>query len=235
MTQQFNTTTSMGKLTLNILLSFAQFERELIGERVRDKVALARRRGKSTGGTPILGYDLVNSKLVINPKEAKTVRHIFSRFLEIGSATLLAKELREQGVEKKSWVTNKGRKRTSGLIEEGYIYRMINNRKYIGDVGHKGQWYPGEHDAIIDPATWGKVQTILKQNNLQRANQPRRRIPAMLKGIIRCGACESAMGQTYSKKGGTQYRYYQCAKSAKMVVDPCPSARSLPGLPRTRW
>lgn len=221
-TQQFNTTTSMGKLTLNILLSFAQFERELIGERVRDKVALARRRGKSTGGTPILGYDLVNSKLVVNPEEAKTVRHIFSRFIQIGSATLLAKELREQGVEKKSWVTNKGRKRTSGLIDKGYIYRMINNRKYIGDVGHKGQWFPGEHDGIIDPATWGKVQTILKQNNRQRANQTRRRIPAMLKGIIRCGTCGSAMGQTYSKKGDTQYRYYQCVKSAKMAVDPCP-------------
>lgn len=221
-TQQFNTTTSMGRLTLNILLSFAQFEREIISERIRDKVAMAKRRGKQTGGMPVIGYDLVDGKLVINEEEAETVRHIFSRFLQIGSTTRLTKELREQGVHTKAWTTQKGKVRTGRPFDKSTIYRMLKNRKYLGEVVHKDEYFPGEHDGIIDEKTWGRVQTILRQNYRQRANQTRRRIPAMLKGVIKCGNCGSAMGPTYSKKGGKQYRYYQCVKSTKMSGDECP-------------
>jgi DNA invertase Pin-like site-specific DNA recombinase len=221
-TQQFNTTTSMGRLTLNILLSFAQFEREIISERIRDKVAMAKRRGKQTGGMPVLGYDLVDGKLVINEKEAEVVRHIFTRFLQLGSSTRLTRELREKGFHTKAWTTKKGRVREGRHFDKSYIYRMLHNRKYIGEVVHKDKSYPGEHEAIIDARTWGQVQAILNQNYRQRANQTRRRIPAMLKGVIRCGYCGSAIGPTYSKKGDKQYRYYQCVKSTKLLVDHCP-------------
>ncbi|MBN2301139.1 MAG: recombinase family protein, partial [Lentisphaerae bacterium] len=221
-TQQFNTTTSMGRLTLNILLSFAQFEREIIGERIRDKVAMAKRRGKQTGGMLVLGYDLVDGKLVVNESEAKIVRRIFARFLEIGSATRLTKELREQGMRTKAWTTKRGKVREGRLVDKSLIYRMLNNRKYLGEVVHKGEVFQGEHKAIIDAKTWGQVQTILKQNYRQRANQTRRRTPAMLKGIIKCGNCGGAMGPTYSKKGDKQYRYYQCVKSTKLLADHCP-------------
>lgn len=221
-TQQFNTTTSMGRLTLNILLSFAQFEREIIGERIRDKISMAKRRGKQTGGTPVLGYDIVDGKLVINEQEAETVRHIFARFIEIGSATALTKELRTAGVHTKAWVTKKGKVRTGGPIDKSYVYRMLNNEKYIGRVVHKGESFTGEHPPIIDAKTFGQVQAILKQNYRQRANQTRRRTPAMLKGVIKCGHCGGAMGPTYSKKDDRHYRYYQCVKSTKLQVDHCP-------------
>jgi DNA invertase Pin-like site-specific DNA recombinase len=221
-TQQFNTTTSMGRLTLNILLSFAQFEREVIGERIRDKISMAKRRGKQTGGTPVLGYDLEDGKLVVNEEEAETVRHIFARFLQIGSATALTKELRTQGVHTKAWTTKKGRARTGRPMDKSYIYRMLNNEKYIGRVMHNGKSFPGEHEPIIDAKTFGQVQAILKQNYRQRANQTRRRTPAMLKGIIRCGNCGGALIPSHSKKGNKRYRYYRCLQSAKVNVDHCP-------------
>ena len=143
-TQSFNTTTSMGRLTLNILLSFAQFEREVIGERIRDKVAASRKRGIWMGGYVPLGYDVQDRKLVVNEAEAANVRRIFQRFIDLGSATVLARELRREGLLNKQGT----------LIDKGYLYRLLNNRVYRGEALHKGKSYPGEHDAIIDVDLW---------------------------------------------------------------------------------
>ena len=221
-TQQFNTTTSIGRLTLNILLSFAQFEREIIGERIRDKVAAAKRKGKHCGGTPILGYDLKDGKLVVNATEAKLARLIFERFCQVGSSLLLTRELNLQGHKTKSWSTRKGKKRLGHAWNKSHIYRLLNNRKYLGEVTHKGQVYPGEHDAIISRSLWDKVHSILGENHRARAAKTRAATPALLKGLIRCGHCGASMGVTFTRKAGRMYRYYLCLKAAKSGYDACP-------------
>ena len=161
-TQSFNTTTSMGRLTLNILLSFAQFEREVIGERIRDKVAASRRRGMWMGGTVPLGYRVENRKLVIDDREAAIVRTIFERFLKLGSATLLARQLRDEGI-----TSRKGR-----LVDKGFIYKLLGNRIYIGDAMHKGTAYPGQHQPIISQDLWDKVHSIMAESPRARAKDP---------------------------------------------------------------
>ena len=196
-TQSFNTTTSMGRLTLNILLSFAQFEREVIGERIRDKVAASRKRGMWMGGYVPLGYYVRDRKLVINEAEAATVRMIFERFVAIGSATTLAKALAAEGV------LNKRDK----LIDKGFLYKLINNRVYLGEAVHKGTAYPGEHKAIIDRGLWDKVHVILQESPRLRAKNTRRQTPALLKGIIFTDT-GTAMTPTATKKGTRLYRYY---------------------------
>src|SRR5690606_18800522 len=143
-TQSFNTTTSMGRLTLNILLSFAQFEREVTAERIRDKFRASRMKGMWMGGVPPFGYRVENRKLVVNEDQAAHVRWIFARFLEVGSGTLLAREAGRRGIR-----TFRGHP-----VDRKYIYRMLNNRAYIGEAVHKGQSYPGEHEAIVDRETW---------------------------------------------------------------------------------
>ncbi|HNG61943.1 MAG TPA: recombinase family protein, partial [Cellvibrionaceae bacterium] len=144
-TQQFNTTTSMGRLMLNILLSFAQFEREVTGERIRDKIAASKRKGMWMGGVPPLGYDVDSRRLVPNPEEAKLVQHIFKRFVELGSSTLLVKELARDGVTSKSWETQEGRVRQGKPMDKGFIYKLLHNRTYLGELRHKDQWYQTEH------------------------------------------------------------------------------------------
>jgi site-specific DNA recombinase len=196
-TQSFNTTTSMGRLTLNILLSFAQFEREVIGERIRDKFAASRKRGMWMGGYVPLGYDVRDRKLIINEAEAATVRMIFKRFVAIGSATKLAKALVAEGVRTKS-----GRP-----VDKGYIYRLLNSRVYLGEATHKDASYPGEHAAIIDRSLWDKVHSILQTSPRLRAANARARTPALLKGLIFTeSGC--AMTPAFTKKGSRLYRYY---------------------------
>ena len=196
-TQSFNTTTSMGRLTLNILLSFAQFEREVIGERIRDKFAASRKRGMWMGGYVPLGYDVRDRKLIINEAEAATVRMIFKRFVAIGSATKLAKALVAEGVRTKS-----GRP-----VDKGYIYRLLNSRVYLGEATHKDASYPGEHAPIIDRSLWDKVHSILQTSPRLRAANARARTPALLKGLIFTeSGC--AMTPAFTKKGTRQYRYY---------------------------
>ena len=173
-TQSFNTTTSMWRLTLNILLSFAQFEREVIGERIRDKVAASHKRGIWMGGYVPLGYDVQDRKLVVNEAEAASVRRIFERFVELGSATVLARELRRKGFRNKQGT----------LIDKGYLYRLLKNRVYRGEAVHKGTAYPGEHDAIIDDGLWDRAHAILQESPRKRANNSRSRTPALLKGLI---------------------------------------------------
>ncbi|NPD21214.1 recombinase family protein [Alterinioella nitratireducens] len=196
-TQSFNTTTSMGRLTLNILLSFAQFEREVIGERIRDKVAASRKRGIWMGGYVPLGYDVLDRKLVVNDAEAASVRRIFERFVELGSATVLARELRREGFRNKQGT----------LIDKGYLYRLLKNRVYRGEAVHKGTAYPGEHDAIIDDNLWDRAHAILRESPRKRANNSRSRTPALLKGLI-FSDTGAAMTPTSTKKGAKLYRYY---------------------------
>ena len=194
-TQSFNTTTSMGRLTLNILLSFAQFEREVIGEVIRDKVAASRKRGMWMGGYVLLGYDVRDRKLLVNEAEAATVRMIFKRFVAIGSATKLAKALVAEGVRTKS-----GR-----LVDKGYIYRLLNSQVYLGEATHKDASYPGEHAPIIDRSLWGKVHSILQTSPRLRAANARARTPALLKGLIFTeSGC--AMTPAFTKKGTRLYR-----------------------------
>jgi len=196
-TQSFNTTTSMGRLTLNILLSFAQFEREVIGERIRDKVAASRKRGIWMGGYVPFGYDVQDRKLVVNAAEAAAVRRIFERFVELGSATTLARELRAQGFRNKQGT----------LVDKGYLYRLLNNRVYRGEAVHKGKAYPGEHQAIIDAELWNRVHAILQESPRKRANNSRMQMPALLKGLI-FSETGAAMTPTATRKGTKLYRYY---------------------------
>lgn len=196
-TQSFNTTTSMGRLTLNVLLSFAQFEREVIGERIRDKFAASRKRGMWMGGYAPLGYDVKDRKLIVNEAEAALVRRIFARFIEIGSVTLLVRELQNDGV-----CTKRGKP-----FDKGLVYKLLNNRVYAGEAVHKGESYPGEHKAIIDRETFDRVRTILATNGRARAMATRSTAPALLKGLLFTGAGR-AMTPHHTKKGSRLYRYY---------------------------
>ncbi len=213
-TQSFNTTTSMGRLTLNILLSFAQFEREVTAERIRDKVRASRMKGIWMGGNLPLGYAVKDRKLVVVPSEAETVRQIFNRFLDLGSATELARELDAQGI-----TTRQGNR-----IDKKFIYRMLNNLVYIGEAVHKGDSYPGEHDGIIDRAVWDKVHTILKESPRTRAARTRADTPALLKGLL-YGPDGAAFSPTHTRKGGRLYRYYVSQTVLKHGAGSCPVGR----------
>jgi site-specific DNA recombinase len=221
-TQSFNTTTSMGRLTLNILLSFAQFEREVIGERIRDKVAASRKKGMWMGGTPPLGYDVKDRKLLVNEAEATLVRGIFERFLKVGSATLLVAELNAEGHRTKSWTAQSGRVRQGHSFNKSILYRILNNRVYIGEAVHKGKSYPGEHQAIIPMLLWDKVHAVLAENTRSRANHTRAQTPALLKGIV-FGDNGKAMTPSHTRKNGRLYRYYVNMDAIKM-------GRDVPGL-----
>ena len=210
-TQSFNTTTSMGRLTLNVLLSFAQFEREISAERIRDKFDASKRKGMWMGGHIPFGYCVEKRKLLIVPEKAETVRLVFRRFLEIGSATLLVKELNETGIKVKA----------GKPMDKGYLYRMLGNRHYLGEIPLGQESFPGEHEAIIDQDTWEKVQITLKANTRRRPTN-RVQTPAILKGIIRCHHCDRSMSPTYTRKAGKLYRYYTCQNAAKNGHDVCP-------------
>ncbi len=160
-TQQFNTTTSMGRLMLNVLLSFAQFEREVTGERIRDKIDASKRKGLWMGGVPSLGYDVVNRKLVVNEAEAAVVRRLFAEYPSAASTTLFVQQLRHEGVTTKSWVTQSGNERVGKLMDKGALYRILNNPLYVGRICQKGICYPGEHVSIVTQAQWDAVQKAL--------------------------------------------------------------------------
>ena len=210
-TQSFNTTTSMGRLTLNILLSFAQFEREVIGERIRDKFRASRSRGMWMGGHPPLGYQVKDRKLVVNEEEAATVRMIFERFVKVGSATTLARALTDEGVR-----TKRGRN-----IDRGYLYILLNNRTYIGEAVHKGMSFPGEHQPIIARELWGKVHAILQESPRKRAANTRGQDSvAPLKGLL-FGPNGLAFTPTYTRRGKRLYRYYVSTGVIKRGPEAC--------------
>lgn len=222
-TQQFNTTTSMGRLTLNILLSFAQFEREVIGERIRDKVAATKRKGMWMGGQPPLGYVTKDKKLVIDEREAELVQLIFERFTVLQSMTLLAKELRDQGYRTKKWITQKGVLRGGNVITKGFLYKLLNNRTYLGEIIHLGSNYQGQHKPIISHALWEKSRSVMKENPRKRQIRTRGLSTALLQGLCVCGGCQSMMTPTHSKKpNGRVYRYYKPSAHLKNNCEDCP-------------
>ena len=221
-TQSFCTNTAMGKLTLNMLLSFAEFERAIISERVRDKIAGAKRKGKFTGGSPVLGYDIEpdNHKLIVNPDEAKIVRQIFKRYIETGSGQTVAKDLNSQGIKTKTRHNKRGELKQGILWNAPSIYRILNNRTYIGETRHLDLIFPGEHKAIVPLDLWNKVQSLLQSPD-NPAKKLHARGEALLRGIIRCGCCGHAMYPTWTKRRGKIYRYYVCVKASKSGYDSC--------------
>lgn len=196
-TQAFNTTTSMGRLTLNVLLSFAQFEREVIGERIRDKVAASRRKGMWMGGWAPLGYDVKDRKLIINDLEASLVRSIFNQFAQGIQPRLLLQRFADEGALNKQ----------GKPIDKGYLYRVLNNRVYLGEAVHKGQAYPGEHDAIVAQDLWDQAHGQIATTPQAKRKRQLTRSPALLRSLI-FAADGSAMTPTHTRRGGRLYRYY---------------------------
>nr|WP_245321401.1 recombinase family protein [Bradyrhizobium sp. NAS96.2] len=210
-TQSFNTKDAMGRMALNILITFAQFEREVIGERIRDKVAASRKRGKWMGGWTPLGYEVRDRKLLIHEQDAERVRSIFRRFVQLKSATLLARELVAAGAKN----------RYGHLLDKGVLYKILHNRVYIGEAVHKGTSYPGEHEAIIDRKLWDQVHGILKESPRKRANNARARSPALLRGLL-FAPDGAAMTPTNTRKSGRLYRYYISQTALKQGRSDCP-------------
>jgi site-specific DNA recombinase len=209
-TQAFNTTTSMGRLTPNVLLSFAQFEREVTGERIRDKVAASKRKGIRMGGPVPLGYDLDSKRLVINEQEAERVRYIFRRYLELGSLGKLLVDLRERRIYTKATRRSGGKSRGGIAFTRGSLAYLLKNRVYVGDIVHKDKYFPAEHPAIIDPALFDEVQEAIKTNALER-RQDRINNGSLLTGRI-FDDRGNRMTPVSAKKGGARYRYYvSCA------------------------
>jgi DNA invertase Pin-like site-specific DNA recombinase len=206
-TQQFNTTTSMGRLTLNVLLSFAQFEREVTGERIRDKIAASKKKGMWMGGVPPLGYGASDHKLTPIESEAETVRHIFQRYAALGSVRLLQQELEARGIRSKRWTSAAGRRWGGKPLARGALYLMLQNRIYRGEIVHKDQSYPGEHKAIIDPTLWDAVQARLAENAVDRGTGTRVKNPSLLGGLLFDGEGHR-MTPTHAVKNGKRYRYY---------------------------
>ena len=207
-TQQFNTATSMGRLTLNMLLSFAQFEREVTGERIRDKIAASKRKGMWMGGNVPLGYDVQERKLVINPAEAATVIQIFQLYLALGSVRQLQEQLAIAGVRSKARPLAESPKMRGGqVLARGALYAMLQNRLYRGEVVHQGNVYPGEHAAIIELDLWDVVQRRLTDNRVEQHSGTRAANPSLLTGLIYDGAGERLL-PTHSQKGERRYRYY---------------------------
>ncbi|WP_343548973.1 recombinase family protein [Ralstonia sp.] len=208
-TQQFNTTTSMGRLMLNVLLSFAQFEREVTGERIRDKIAASKRKGLWMGGIPPLGYDVRDRQLVVNEVEAVTVRRMFEEMLTVGSPTQIAARLNAEGITTKAWTTQAGSVRLGARIDKKFVAKLLRNRIYLGEVSHQGNWYPGCHAAIIDAHLWERVHAVLALGSHVRGSKTRTlaRTDALLRGLLYTPTGER-MYPTYTRKHGRQYRYY---------------------------
>ena len=206
-TQQFNTTTSMGRLTLNVLLSFAQFEREVIGERIRDKIAASKKKGMWMGGVPPLGYRAQDGKLIIVESEAETVRFIFRRYAELGSVRLLKDELDARSIQSKLRTSASGRQGGGKPFARGALYLILQNRIYRGEIVHKEQSHPGEHMPIIDQPLWDAVQAQLASNAAERNSSARHRQPSLLAGLLFDGD-GNRMTPSHAVKNGTRYRYY---------------------------
>jgi len=230
-TQQFNTNTSLGRLTLNILFSFAQFEREIVSERTRDKVFAARRKGKWTGGHPMLGYDLVagGGKLQVNELEAERVRNIFSMFLKHRSLIKTLYEVERRGWKTKSWVTRAGTRYGGRRFTRHTLEFLLSNPLYIGRVRLKGELHPGEHPAIVDVELWNKVDNLLKTHARSKPEAARVPQDAILRGLLFCEPCGTPMAPAYTKRNAVRVRYYTCISAQKRGWKTCPS-RSLPAI-----
>jgi site-specific DNA recombinase len=208
-TQQFNTTSSMGRLTLNVLLSFAQFEREVTGERIRDKIAASKRKGMWMGGVPPLGYDLRERKLIVNPKEARLVCDLYRLYLELGCVSKLKTHLDREGIKSKVRISVAGNRSGGSSYSRGALYEILNNRIYRGEIVHRDQVYAGEHEAIVPRELWDRVQAQLKSDNQGRRTGIRVTSPSLLVGLLQ-DAHGNHFTPTHAVKNGRRYRYYVC-------------------------
>jgi site-specific DNA recombinase len=207
-TQQFNTTTSMGRLTLNVLLSFAQFEREVTGERIRDKIAASKRRGMWMGGNLPLGYDVKDRQLVINQPEAETVRYLFQRYAELGTVSALRAETRRLGIVSKVWTSNSGKTRGGAAYSRGALYYLLRNPIYVGRITHRGATYSGQHQAIVPQDLWDRVQTMLSENRTGSSRAKSSSEPSLLLGLLYDDR-GNLMSPSHTRKAdGRRYRYY---------------------------
>jgi site-specific DNA recombinase len=222
-TQQFNTATSMGRLILNVLLSFAQFEREMISERVRDKIAATRRKGKWSGGMPLLGYTVQETKLVVDEVEAQRVRQIFELYLEYQALLPVVTELNRRGWTTKHWTTKKGIHRGGRLFTKNSLYALLTNVTYIGQIRYKDEVHRGEHSPIVPDELFHKAQALLQRNGHTGGRAVRNKHGALLRGLLRCGPCGCAMSHTYTAKGNRRYRYYVCGTAQQRGWSECPS------------
>jgi len=209
-TQDFNTTTSLGRLTLNILLSFAQFERELISERTRDKLGAARRKGKWIGGKPVLGYDVDphGQRLLVNAAEAESVREIFSIADQTGSLATTLQKMNARGLTTKDWTSRAGTHRVGRPFPKGILRTLLGNVLYKGSICHKGTVYPGEQPALVDEHLWERVNERLLHNGGHQAGRAHSKQEAFLSGLLYCGQCGSLLTATFTRKRA--YRYYAC-------------------------
>lgn len=220
-TQSFNTTSSMGRLTLNVLLSFAQFEREVTGERIRDKIAASKKRGLWMGGYPPLGYTPDGRTLKIEPDEAEIVRAIFARYLELGSVTTLARDLARKDVRSKVWTTRAGRTLGGGVLRTGQLRYLLKNRTYLGEIPHRDTYWPGLHTPIVDAEVFARVQEQLAKKATHRRERAAARAP--LAGLIVDDADGSLISTFTKKQSGGRYRYYTSAlgvRPAKRIPAP---------------
>lgn len=225
-TQQFNSTNSMGRLTLNILMSFAEFERETIAERTRDKMLASRRRGMWTGGRPMLGYDIVDKKLVINADEAERVRDIFALYLELRGTIAVVEELRARGWTTKSWINQRGDHVKGRPFTKITLRTLLTHPIYVGRVRAGDRVEEGQHEAIVDEAQWTSTQRVLEENRGGRgSSRSRQGNPTLLGGLVRCGGCSAGMTRSHTVKGNKRYAYYVCQTALKEGAKACPRSR----------
>ena len=222
-TQQFNTSVPVGRLTLNILLSFAQFEREIISERTRDKKSAARKKGKWTGGYLPLGYDLDprGGRLVVNESEARRVITIFELFAETRSLAGTLEHVRRRGWGGKSWMTQAGKQHAGGPFNEGSLVRLLSNELYAGSIPYQGKLYRGEHRAIVETHLWKRVHRILSKLPKPQPKE-RNKTGALLKGMLQCSGCGKAMAVTGTRTADRRYRYYVCRSRQSKGSRSCP-------------
>lgn len=223
-TEAIETSTPAGRMMLNMLASFAQYERETIAERTRDKMLAARRRGMWTGGRPVLGYDVVEKRLVVNETEAERVRAIFHIYLETGSLLAAGEELRERGWGNKKFTNKRGEQVGGRPFDKGSLHNLLQDPLYTGKVRAGDELHDGAHDTIVDERAWRAVQARLAMKAPQQRHRAGQNGRALLSGIARC-ACGAALVEHYTKKGQCRYRYYVCATHAKQGAKACPGSR----------
>jgi site-specific DNA recombinase len=223
-TERFDTSTPLGRMTLNLLATFAQFERESTAQRTRDKIGASRRRGMFTGGRPILGFDVVKKKLVVNEHEAEVVRRVFELYLQMGGLVATVEELRLRGVSNKRWTTKAGGIQGGALFEKNSLGTTLRNPLYIGCVRAGNEVVEGEHAAIVERDVWDAVQARMAAQAPNTGTRTTRRSNALLSGLARC-KCGAAMTPTTAKGRGRTYAYYACAKLVKQGRAACPGSR----------
>lgn len=227
-TQNLDTSTSMGRCILNVMSAFAQLEREVTAERTRDKMGAARRKGMWTGGRPVLGYDVVGKKLVVNEREANDVRRIFDLYLDLGGVVAVVEELRLLGVTNKRWTTRGGAEQGGAPFDKNSLACLLKNPLYVGEVRAGDAVVLGEHAAIVEREVWDAVQARMAVQAPNVGARPSKRSPALLSGIARC-RCGAAMTPVHTTKGTKRYPYYACARQVKQGNAACAGTRVAAG------